>query len=123
VNRTVRVDSYLRGRELSTLRVDELAAVLFDLADQIRNLDAERWPRHDVRPAAVQLLGGVVGALAGADPWTPYETDRADAREMGFHLAWVVTALRAKADQGDDVDLAALRAYEDELAAQDGAMV
>lgn len=117
MSHTPKVDSYLRGRELWTLRPEELAAVLLDLADQIRGLDAEQWPRHDVYPAAVVLRDAVVGALAGVDPWTPYETDRADARRMGGRLGWVVAALRAKADWGDDVDLGALRAYKDELAA------
>lgn len=108
------------GKCLCTLGPAELAAVLLDWAEQIRGLDEQRWPRHDVNPAAVELRDAVVGALAGVEPWTQYETDRADAREMGGHLAWVVAHLRAKADRCDDADLEALRAYGDELAAQDG---
>lgn len=76
--------------------------------------------RCDVRPSANELRDALVAALGAVEPLNEYETHRFDARRIGGHLAWVVGALKRKAEYGDDIDLAALAAYEDELREQTG---
>lgn len=105
-------------RGLGGLSPVKAAQVLADLVEQLRSVDPGLLARYEVHPAAVGLRDALVEALEGVEPLSLYETHRFDARQLGLRLEWVVGALRMKVEWGHDVDLEALRAYEDELVDQ-----
>lgn len=103
---------------LAGARTEAIAAVLADLAEGVPQVKAEVWGRHEVFPAAVALRDALVAALDGRERLTVYETLRLDARGLGTRLGFVANYLRHQYDEGREVDIDRMLAYEDELDAQ-----
>lgn len=97
---------------------EAVAALLADLAERVPRAPFELWDRHEVFPAAVALRDNLVTTLRGRRQLTPYETLRLDARRCGLLLDSTISYFRHLCDEGRDVDVERMLAYEDELAAQ-----
>lgn len=103
---------------LAGARTEAIAAVLSDLAESVPRVKPEVWCRHEVYPAAVALRGALAAALDGREQLSVYETLRLDAQGLGLRLGFVANYLRHQYDEGREVDIDRMLAYEDELDAQ-----